>query len=257
MHKLFRSALTLFATLVFTGAASAGELVVRIAEGRATVIARDVTVAQILAEWARVGNTTVVNGEKVFGAPMSLELVDVPEKHALDVLLRSAAGYMTAPRSEHVPGVSMYDRVVILATSQAPVNPPPMAQPFNRPVVQQVLPQQPPPEDLVDDQGNPVVMDPAMMPQPGMVPPPGMAPPGMPYQVPPMGPGQVPGMPQGPVTAPTPGQLPQQPQAVPLLPYTPPGAPTQPGGTAPSGGPFMTPPPQGTTWPPPREQGGP
>jgi hypothetical protein len=232
----------LWVTKLTSPVVSAGELEVRIADGRATVIARDVTVAQILSEWARVGNTRVVNGEKLLGAPLTLELVDMPEKQVLDILLRSAAGYMTAPRADGVAGTSLYDRVVILATSQAPVNPPPVAQPFNRPFIQQAVPQPAFPQDvMMDDQGNPVfdpnVAQPGMVPPPGMLPPPGMVP-ATPYQVP-AGPQRVPGVPQGPVTSPTPGQLPQQPQPTPLMPYTPPDQVPPP--NPPTGGPFMTP----------------
>jgi hypothetical protein len=259
MHKLFRSLLIVTAVVGTASLATAGELVVRIADGRATVIARDVTVAQILSEWARVGDTRVVNGEKLFGGPVTLELVDMPEKQALDILLRSAAGYMTAPRPQPLAGASLYDRVVILATSQAPVNPPPVPQPFNRQMLQQqqmiqqqqlmqqMVPQPPPGDYMVDDQGNPVG-------EPGQIPPPGMIQP-MPYQVPfPMGPGQMP-MPQQPVTSPTPGQLPQQPQPTPLMPYTPAATPDP---QPPSGGPFMTPPVgQSPGRPPVREEGGP
>ena len=83
---------------VAASTATAGELSVKIANGRATIIAKDVPVRQILAEWAKVGETKILNGEKVAGGPVTLELVDVPEKEALDVLLRTAAGYITAPR---------------------------------------------------------------------------------------------------------------------------------------------------------------
>ena len=52
----------------------------------------------ILEEWARLGGATIVNGERVAGAPVTLELTNVPERQALDVILRSVAGYMLAPR---------------------------------------------------------------------------------------------------------------------------------------------------------------
>ena len=48
------------------------------------------------AEWAKVGETKVVNAEMP-GGPVTLELVDVPEKEALDILLRTAA-WDTSPR---------------------------------------------------------------------------------------------------------------------------------------------------------------
>ena len=89
-------------------------------DGKVTLVAKDVTVKQILAEWARIGQTTIVNLERIPGGPLTLELVDVPEAQALDVLLRSVAGYMAAPRSAGVASLSSFDRIVVLPTSAAP-----------------------------------------------------------------------------------------------------------------------------------------
>ena len=58
--------------------------------GRVSLVAKDATVRQILAEWARVGQTKIVNVERVPGGPVTLELTNVPEAQALDVLLRVA-----------------------------------------------------------------------------------------------------------------------------------------------------------------------
>ena len=91
MRKLFRCFFFAAGTVALATTASAGELTVKIVDGKATVIAKDVPVRQILAEWARVGDTKMVNGERIPGGPISLELIDVPEKDALDILLRSAA----------------------------------------------------------------------------------------------------------------------------------------------------------------------
>ena len=44
------------------------------ANGRVTLVAKDVTVREILAEWARVGQTRIVNAEKLTGGPVTLEL---------------------------------------------------------------------------------------------------------------------------------------------------------------------------------------
>ena len=129
--------LCLVCGLAFLGtaaAAAAGELSVKIADGRATVIAKDVPVRQILAEWAKVGATKVVGAERLPGGPVTLELVDVPEKEALDILLRTAAGYIAAPRPAEVAGASQYDRVIIMATSRPPAATASMAPPpFGRP----------------------------------------------------------------------------------------------------------------------------
>jgi hypothetical protein len=244
MHKLFRCALFAVATAGLVSTATAGELTVKIAGGRATVIAKDVTLRQILAEWARVGDTRVVNGEKLVGGPITLELVDVPEKDALDILLRSAAGYMTGPRPAGVAGASLYDRVMILATSRPPASTGVAAapSPFNRPALQQM---QPPPDD---DDGEP--NDQGPVPPPGMLPFPGPNGPnqGTPFpgapnpnanpnnpnanpnnpNANPNNPNAVPN--QVPTTSPRPGMLPQQPQPMPVNPYSPMGRPTSPNG---------------------------
>ena len=94
--------------------------------GRVTLNAKDASARVILSEWARLGGATIVNGDDVVGPAMTLELVDIPERRALDIILRDSAGYLLAPRRAGVSGASAFDRVVILATSAAPRNPPPM-----------------------------------------------------------------------------------------------------------------------------------
>lgn len=95
-------------------AASGAEVSLAIRDGRVTLVARDVTVRQILAEWARVGKTTVVNLERVPGGPISIELRDVPESRALDTLLRSLAGFLAARRATPEPDASEFHRIVVM-----------------------------------------------------------------------------------------------------------------------------------------------
>lgn len=114
--------------------------------GRVTLVARNAPIRAILAEWARLGGATVVNGERVPGAPVTLELTDVPERQALDVILRGVAGYMLAPRRAGSVGASTFDRIMILPTSVAPRNPPPAAAAAARPGVPRpaLIPPRPP-----------------------------------------------------------------------------------------------------------------
>ena len=86
-----------------------------------------VTLRAILAEWARLGGATIVNGDRVNGPPVTLELTGVPERQALDVVLRDVAGYMLAPRRGWATGASSFDRILVLPTSVAPKDPPPQA----------------------------------------------------------------------------------------------------------------------------------
>jgi hypothetical protein len=109
-------------------------LKLHIEDGRVTLEAQNVPVRQILAEWARVGGAKIVNGEKVVGAPLTLQLQAMPERQALDIILRGVSGYMLAARQEGT-GVSAFDRIMILPTSSAPRNagPAPGANTFARP----------------------------------------------------------------------------------------------------------------------------
>lgn len=87
--------------------------------GRVTVEATGATVRSILNEWSKNGGTKVLGIEKVSGAPMTVKLVNVSEAQALETILRSVAGYMAAPRHGST-GPSVYDRILIMATTSAP-----------------------------------------------------------------------------------------------------------------------------------------
>lgn len=116
--------------------------------GRVSLVAKDATVRQILAEWARVGHTKIVNLERVPGGPVTLELKDIPEAQALQVLLRTLSGYITAPRPVEAANLSRFDRIILMPTLAA-------ARPANAsappsPVFQQG-PQFNPPQPADDD----------------------------------------------------------------------------------------------------------
>jgi len=122
--------------------------------GRVTLHAQNVPVRTILAEWARIGGTKIVNGDRVAGTPLTLDLEGVPERQALDIILRSVSGYALGARAADTQGASMYDRIMILPTSVAPRNPPPAtaAAPFQggpAGIIRPVLPRQ-----ADDDNGN-------------------------------------------------------------------------------------------------------
>ncbi len=93
---------------------------ITINDGLVSIDAKDATVRQILAEWSRVGQTKIVNAERITGAPITLRLIQVPESQALDILLRSLSGYMAAPRSQPNPMASQFDRILVMPTSAAP-----------------------------------------------------------------------------------------------------------------------------------------
>ncbi len=212
--------------------AAPGDLRLSIANGRVTLVAQDVTIKQILDEWSRVGQTTIVGAERLMGTPVTIELTDVAEGRALESLLRSASGYIAKPRAG-TPGASTYDRILIMPASKAPAVSAAGPAPFaNRPQPQIVMP-----NIVDDDEPNPILPPGAAMPaQPQF--------PGQPPMVPgqqPMQPGQQPMQPgQQQPTLTRPGQLPV-PAPIPGNPYQPnPYQPIQPGMVRPPGVPGGT-----------------
>jgi hypothetical protein len=216
--------------------ASAQGVRIEFRDGYVNLSARNATVRQILAEWARQGQTRVVNAERVTGGPVTLELQRMPEQRALETILRGASGYLLAARADGAPGASTIERIMVMppstAARAAPAPPAPVGQPgppqpftpgFPQPGMQVDEPDEPIQPGFVPDQDDappqiPVADDGELVQQPGSVP--GMrggVDPGMPMNPdgdppPPPQPGPSPLVP-GVVVSPTPGVIPApQPQ---------------------------------------------
>jgi hypothetical protein len=158
---------TLAAAAAFLASPAHADVRVSMANGRVTVVAKEATPRQILEEWARIGHTRIVNADRLTGPPMSLELQDVPEAQALDTLLRSASGYVAAPRADDLPNASQFDRIFILATSSP-------ARPAAAPQAGQAQAPAPAPfrPPVFPSGGDPPAEQPAPPPaQPGAAPP--------------------------------------------------------------------------------------
>lgn len=187
-----RYILLALAALSVTAAPSAAQQVsFSMRDGLVTLDARNATVRQILTEWTRVGRVAIINAEKVAGAPVTLQLAGVPERQALDIVLRGVAGYMVSARPATAPpdaALSRFEKVLILATSTAPP-PTPATTAGNGPRAQ-IAPQPPPVVPDQDDDGDPADTPPSRGPvfQPGQ--PGQMGMPGNGMQAPPGAPGQ-------------------------------------------------------------------
>src|SRR5207247_10066632 len=95
-------ALVMFVWLA-VGSTVLADVQLSIRDGRISIVARDATVSQILAEWATVGQIQIVNGEKIPRDPITIEPENVSEEQALDVGLRAASGCIDAPRAHTAP----------------------------------------------------------------------------------------------------------------------------------------------------------
>ncbi|MEP7305315.1 MAG: hypothetical protein ABJA98_07365 [Acidobacteriota bacterium] len=154
-----RGSIIAAAAAVFLGTASmaSADVQLTIHDGRVTIVAKDATIRQILAEWARVGQTKISNVDRIPGGPVTLELRDVSEQQALRVLLRSLGGYVTAPRTTMVANASVFDRILVMpvvAPAPSPVSaaaPPPPFAAFQPPQFQPPQFQQPQDDDRDDN----------------------------------------------------------------------------------------------------------
>ncbi|HEX3645474.1 MAG TPA: hypothetical protein VHT95_07690 [Vicinamibacterales bacterium] len=146
-----KTALIAVAACLLAASTASAEVQLTMLNGRVSLVAKDATVRQILTEWARVGQTKIVNMERVPGGPITLELNNVTEAQALDVLLRALTGYITAPRPVEVANLSHFDRIIIMPTLAAARPATASAPP---PVFQQTPQFTPPPvaDDDADDQ---------------------------------------------------------------------------------------------------------
>lgn len=91
--------------------------------GRIAISATDASVAEILAEWARATNLRIVNADKLPRERLTIELQDVTEREALDVVLRSMGGYIARRRID----AEWIDSVMVVPQSAPIAQPPPAA----------------------------------------------------------------------------------------------------------------------------------
>jgi hypothetical protein len=171
---------------VATAAASKVQLSIR--DGSVWLVVDDATPAEVLAEWTRVGHTRIVNAERLPGPRLKLELTSVPEYKALEIVLRSASGFVAVARSptpeDDRADLSGFERILILPVSAPAITPAPAAVPAESPAppsdgtatapgVQRIL--GPDGRPVPDDQDTP---SDAPASRPEFVPlPPGFAPP--------------------------------------------------------------------------------
>lgn len=96
-------------------------LTVQLHDGRVTLHAQDVPLRRILQEWAKAADATIINVDQIPGGLVTLHLVDVNERTALETVLRNTVGYILAER-QSATGASTFDRILIMATTGAAPN---------------------------------------------------------------------------------------------------------------------------------------
>jgi hypothetical protein len=112
-----RLAIAALCVTVAAPVAAQSPVSIQFQDGNVTIRATNVPLRTVLAEWARVGGSRIVNHERVTGNVDVLALDNVPEREALRQLLRSISGYIVGARTDTVAGRSTFDRIFLLPTS--------------------------------------------------------------------------------------------------------------------------------------------
>ncbi len=145
--------------------------------GNVTIVAENVTLREVMAEWGRKGGSRIVNADKLGGATIPyLEFKDQPEVDVLRSLLRDVPGYGAAPRVAPAANASSLEAVFILASRTVPVSASapsssgaqPIQQAIQQPTPQFEPPPQPAPRVI---EGSPDMQLPPVRPVTGELPP--------------------------------------------------------------------------------------
>ena len=129
------------AALLFVATIGCAESSVQLTfvDGRVSLEAHGATLPQILAEWTRVGGTEIDNGGSAAGGPLDVQLTDITEEQALQVLLRGVDYVVVGRPNPTEPSIaSRMQRILIAPTrrnaSGQPVTPAtPSALPYLAP----------------------------------------------------------------------------------------------------------------------------
>lgn len=89
------------------------------ADGLVTLQAQNVTIRDILAEWARQCGCYVVNADRLASAPIAVPVsfVAAQQPDVLRSLLRESGGYALTPRRPGSTSVSLYETIYIINAS--------------------------------------------------------------------------------------------------------------------------------------------
>lgn len=145
------------AALLFAiaGPVSAQAVQLEFHDGKVNLTTQNASLRTILNEWSRLGGTQVVNADRVTGPLVTLQLTDVTETQALDIILRGSAGYIAGQRAaaDIVGTRSTLDRIMVVPTAGT------VTAAISRPVVTSPAPpfiQQAPPFIQPAPDDNPV-----------------------------------------------------------------------------------------------------
>jgi len=95
-------------------------------KGFASLVAQNVSVGEVFAEWARVGGSKIINAEKLPGGRISVKFENFPEAKLVESLVRlsraQGAGYIAVPRLVDAPPTPSLLQAISIMPSSSPTN---------------------------------------------------------------------------------------------------------------------------------------
>jgi len=114
-------------------AAQESHVSVSVGEQGVTLEAVNATLRDVLAEWARVGGFRLLDYDTLDARTVTVQLANVPEREALNILLRDIGGYVLGARRAGDSGRSQFGSLLVVSGNArsprqgalAPLPPPP------------------------------------------------------------------------------------------------------------------------------------
>ena len=110
-------------------AAQASHVSLELGDRGVTLDARDSTLREILDEWERVGGIRILNGDRLDQRRVTLQLTDVPEREAFQILLRDIGGFVLSARALNDTGRSQFASLVVVPANTPLYREPTLAPP--------------------------------------------------------------------------------------------------------------------------------
>lgn len=162
--RLVTIAFALACAVSLDAAPAASEVRIEFTNAGVSIAARDATASEILAEYGRQGHVLIVNGDVGDGSRVTLRIDAAAESEALDLVLRTAGGYVALPRSVPMDRGSRFERIFVMRRSAsvteavhqaaaAPAEPPPVAATIAPPSVEPLV------RAVLDSDGAPIADD--------------------------------------------------------------------------------------------------
>lgn len=115
-----RLILSALCTVLLSAPAAAQEFELSVERGLVTVRANDARLDDLLRRWSEITGLAVVSKGDISGIRLTLELSSVPERQALDLILRGVAGYVIGELRDPSTGLGAIATLIVVGQGTTP-----------------------------------------------------------------------------------------------------------------------------------------